>query len=165
MRKTVVSLLMALIFLVHNAAMCADAPVPPTGKTNDTIFPVEELFEEARKPGDDKFFVEFIKMLATLGLVIGLILIVAWFLKRLVNSKLEQANLTSAIKVLERRTLSPKTSIYLIEIHDKTIALAESAEGRVARLAEFPFALSATDSDDETSPSFKKLLDGNKPDQ
>lgn len=165
MKRTFVSLLMAFMFLMQHAAICAEVPAPPAGKTNDTTFPVEELFEEARKP-DDKFLMEFVNMLATLGLVIGLILIVAWFLKRLVNNKLEQANLTSAIKVLERRTLSPKTSVYLIEIHDKTIALAESAEGGVARLAEFPCPLSKgdDDADAEISPSFKKLLDGDKPD-
>jgi flagellar biogenesis protein FliO len=77
----------------------------------------------------------------------------------MVNNKLEQSNQISTIKVIERRSLSPKTSIYLIEIHEKTIALAESADG-VALLTEFPFTLSQTEGEAQEVPSaFKKILD------
>lgn len=79
---------------------------------------------------------ELLSMLATLGLVIGLILIAAWFLKRFANARLEQVNNTSAIKVTERRSLSPKTVLYLLELEGKAILIAESHNG-VTSLATF----------------------------
>ena len=76
-------------------------------------------------------------MMATLGLIIGLILLVAWFLKRFVNSRMEQMNESSQVQIIERRTLSPKAMLYIIEIDNRRIILAESMQG-VTRIADYP---------------------------
>ncbi len=84
----------------------------------------------------DRFFSEFINMLTTLGLIVALILIATWFLKKMVSSRIQQLNTTSEIKIVERRNLTPKTSLYLLDIKGKGFILAESANG-VTSLGSF----------------------------
>lgn len=100
------------------------------------VFPIEELIEE---PSQDTnlFLSEFIKMTATLVLIIALIFIFAWFLKRMVNTRIEQANSTSLIQVVERRTISQKTSVYLLNVEGKGIVMAESPSG-ITFLGNYP---------------------------
>jgi flagellar biogenesis protein FliO len=134
----------------------------PPKNLNGPVFPPEEILP---KPDEqtDKFLIELLGMLATLGFIIALILIAAWFLKRLVNTRLEQANTQSAIKIIERRTLSPKSMLYLFEVGGKTIFAAESQNG-VTRLAELDTILSKITSEEEREiPStFRNLLDKEK---
>ncbi len=84
----------------------------------------------------DRFFSEFMNMLTTLGLIVAIILLATWFLKRMVNSKIQQLNTTSLIKIVEQRTLSPKTSLYFLDIQGKGFILAESING-VTSLGSF----------------------------
>lgn len=123
------------------------------------IFPLEDVIGEPN-PDTNRFLSEFISMVATLGLIISLILIFAWFLKRMVNTRQEQANETSIIKMIERRSLSPKTAIYLLEIEGKSLIIAESPSG-VTRLSEYD-----TPEEKEAEPhkmpsAFNKILEKN----
>lgn len=126
---------------------------PPKDLTGP-VFPLEEVIGKP-SPDTDRFLTEFMNMMATLGLIISLILVFAWFLKRMLNSRQEQANTTSLIKVLERRALSPKTAIYLIEVEGKSIVVAESQNG-VTPLIHYDTL------DEETPPeipsAFNKIL-------
>jgi flagellar biogenesis protein FliO len=139
------------------------APTLPNDSTMEKeipIFPPEKLIG-APSEQTNTFIKEFIGMLTTLGLIISLMLIVAWFLKRMVNARLEQRNITSAIKITERRTLSPKTALYLLEVYDKTVLIAESQNG-VSRLAEFagePAEPAESASNEPSSTSFRQLLE------
>ena len=131
---------------------------PPTDLTGP-VFPLEDLVPP---PNEDtsRFLSEFMNMLATLGLVLCFILIAAWFLKRMLNTRMEQANVSSLIKVIERRALSPKTAIYLLEIQGKTLIISETAHG-VTRLDSYN---SPEEEEAANLPSaFNKLLD--KPSQ
>lgn len=134
----------------------------PSTNPDEPVFPMEELIKEPLKQ-NDRFFTEFLNMLATLGFIIALILIVAWFLKRLVNSRLEQANSSSSIKVLERRSLSPKSIVYLLEIEGTGILIAESVNG-ITRLSEFPVSTetSGPSGSPENTPNFSKILESKK---
>lgn len=87
--------------------------------------------------GDDRFFQEFMNMLTTLGLIVATIFVISWFLKRMVNTRIQQANTSSVIKILERRALSPKSALYLIEINSKQLLVGETPTG-VATLLELP---------------------------
>lgn len=78
--------------------------------------------------GDD-FFKKFINMLTTLGLMLALLLFIVWFLKRFLTTRVEKGNQESLIKVLEKRMLSPKTTLYFLEVKNKEIVLAESLNG------------------------------------
>ena len=88
-------------------------------------------------PQDDHFYSEIFNMLSSLGLILAGLLLLAWFAKRFTQSRLEQINTTSNIKIIERRPISNKTTIYLVEIEGTGITLAEHSHG-VTKLAEFP---------------------------
>jgi len=65
----------------------------------------------------------------------------------MLNSRIQQINTTSLIKIIERRALTPKSSIYILEIRDREIAIAESAHG-IIKLADYPVE----------KPSFESFL-------
>lgn len=134
---------------------------PPSINPEEPVFPLEDFMETPNKQ-NDRFFTEFLNMLATLGFVIGIILLAAWFLRRLLNTRLEQINTTSTIKIIERRSLSPKTALYLIEIYEKTVLIAESQNG-VTQLAEFADNKEEPATTSGTLPqSFSKILEKEK---
>lgn len=83
-----------------------------------------------------RFFWEFINMLSTLGIVLVALLVVVWVLKRFNQGKLEQLNSTSAIRILERRAISQKSVLYLVEIEGTALVFAESTNG-VTQLSQF----------------------------
>lgn len=159
MQKIVLFFFTAFILYSHISS-AQDAPPsspdfsPPKDMTGP-VFPPEELIG---KPGPetDRFLTEFISMLATLGLIISLILILAWFLKRMVNNSQMQGNETSLIKIIDRRSLSPKALVYLLEIEGKTLVVAESQTG-VTALAQYDSP--EDDAEAKTPTAFKKLLD------
>lgn len=136
--------LTSCLFVLMTLISCfayADTPSPSHTKppsTEGPVFPIEDLIEKPN-PATDHFLADLFNMLATLGLIVALILIAGWFLKRLATTRQQQANETSSIKVLERRSLSPKTAVYILEIEGTGILMAESVNG-VTRLAEFPIA-------------------------
>lgn len=84
----------------------------------------------------DHFMHEFINMMTTLGIIVAFVLIATWFLKRTFNTRIEQLNTSSVVKVVERRILNPKTTIILLEIQGKGFILAESING-VTHLGDF----------------------------
>ena len=94
----------------------------------DSPLPVE-LPVILEPESEDRFFQEFMNMLTTLGLIVAAILFISWFLKKMVNSRIQQANTTSVIKIVEQRALSPKSSVYLIEIHGKQMVIGETVNG------------------------------------
>lgn len=85
----------------------------------------------------DSFQTKFFNMLFVLGLLIGFMILASWALKRMMKSKMTQLNTASSIKVLETRYLSPRATLYLIEIHDKSFLIAESPTA-VTYLTTFP---------------------------
>ena len=88
----------------------------------------EEL-KQADEKGDSRFFDEFIQMMIYLSGIIAFMVFFMWVLKKMMSVKIEQSNRSSDIKILESRTLSQKTTLYIIEYQDKTYAIAESLNG------------------------------------
>lgn len=80
---------------------------------------------------------KFFNMLLILGVMIGFMFIASWALKRMMKTKLSSLNTSSSIKVLETRYLSPRATIYLVEVQNKTYLLAESPT-TVTYLQSFP---------------------------
>jgi flagellar biogenesis protein FliO len=149
--KSIFGWLVALSFLMQSVSIGADygdekkSPdfSPPKDMTGP-VFPMEDVIGKPN-PETGRFLTEFINMATTLGLLISLIFIIAWFLKRMLNAKQEQANSTSLIKITERRSLSPKTVIYLLDVEGTSLVIAESHNG-VTQLAQYPTPETATDS-------------------
>jgi flagellar biogenesis protein FliO len=164
MQKLLIFLLSALM-MFQGVSFSANEPPPPQHtKAPDfsppkdlsgPVFPPEDVLGEPG-PENNRFLSEFINMAATLGLLIGLILMIAWFLKRMVNTRQEQGNATSIIKIIERRSLSPKSVVFLLEVESKTLVVAESVNG-VTLLTEYN---SPEEEEEAKIPSaFNKLLE------
>lgn len=67
-----------------------------------------------------------LKMLLTFLVLIGLLLATYWILKRIVQHRMQQKGASASIQIVEKRMLSPKTMLYLIEVEHKKILIAES---------------------------------------
>lgn len=94
-------------------------------------------------------------MIVMLGLTLVAMLLVAWFLKRFLYSRLQQTNSTSGIRIEERRSLGPRSMIYLVEIEGSRFIVGETPSGLV-RLGDLPAAPAPKPS------SFSKLMDDPK---
>ncbi len=99
--------------------------------------PQKQEEQQVEKPSDDKDFFDvaeapvsykgaFMKMMLTLLGLIVLIVISVWMLRRVSHGRMKQMNLGRAMKVIERRPLSAKTVLYLVEISGKKVVIAES---------------------------------------
>lgn len=119
----------------------------------------DEAATKEENLGYGRFFSEFISMLFALGLIIGLMLVIAWALKRMLHTRMHQMNTSSAIKILERRTLNPKAALYLLDINGKGIVIAESSVG-IHQVAEVPLTgISSNSFSQEKDPAaFSKIL-------
>jgi flagellar protein FliO/FliZ len=86
----------------------------------------EAIFQSANNlpPGD--YGLAFVKMFLTLLVLIALFGVTIWFVKRLIRAKLERGAGTQMIEILEKKMISPKTMLYVVEVEGKKILLAES---------------------------------------
>lgn len=66
------------------------------------------------------------KMFLTLIVLVALLVLSYWFLRRLIHNRLQKGGSEQAIQILEKRMISPKTMLYLVKIEDKKILIAES---------------------------------------
>lgn len=115
------------------------------------------------------YFQEFIKMIGSLLLVLVLIVVTIWAIRKIMHSKNRYGSSGRFIQVIEKKQLHPKACVYLIEVLGKGIVVGESS-GCLETLAEFSENTHLMDrieknevSDHEdSSPSWKKWLAGKK---
>ncbi len=107
---------------------------------------------------------QFVNMLLTLGFVLVLIFASVWLLKKIMRSRLQTLNRSNGIKILERRPLNPKASLYLVDILGKSIVISESAAG-IHLVTEFAPDINAEELLEKlqeeqraSSPSFSAVL-------
>jgi flagellar biogenesis protein FliO len=86
--------------------------------------------------GEISYWKEFSRMMMILGFILGVVLLIAWLLRGFLNKRIKQINQTNIIKVLERRNLSQKSMIYLVEIYNKQYLIGDSSAGGVKFLAD-----------------------------
>lgn len=84
-------------------------------------------------PGD--YGAAFMQMFLTLMAVVLLLWVTVWFLRNMIQKRLQKGSGAQSIQVLERRVLSPKSMLYLVEVEGKRILVAES-QVEVRRLTE-----------------------------
>lgn len=80
--------------------------------------------------------VTFAKMMFTFLLLIVLLIGTYWVIKRLIRFKLQSGGIAPSIHVIEKKMISPKTMLYLVEVDNKKILLAES-QLEIKRLESF----------------------------
>ncbi|HSX38111.1 MAG TPA: flagellar biosynthetic protein FliO [Chlamydiales bacterium] len=66
------------------------------------------------------------KMLLTLIALVALLYASYWFLRRLIQNRLQKGVGERSIEVLEKRMISAKTMLYIVQVENKKILLAES---------------------------------------
>lgn len=85
---------------------------------------------------NSRFMAEFIKMLMILGAMVFVLLGISWWVKRWNQRSFEKVNDTNLIKVVERRQIAPRVSVYLIEVEGHTVLVGETPQG-LTRLTEY----------------------------
>ena len=68
----------------------------------------------------------FIKTIVVLVGLLVLILLTVWMFKKLSRGRLRSFNYLKSVKILEKRPLSPKSMLYLIEVGGKQVLISES---------------------------------------
>lgn len=134
-----IRIILFLLLSILSMTSLTAADTPSSEKRREAVenIPLPPELIEQEQPSDDRFYHEFVKMLLTLGFIILLIFVLIWMMKKMSNVKIEQSNLGSSIKILEKRNLSPKTTLYLLDIGDKGVAISESING-VTLISDFP---------------------------
>ena len=66
------------------------------------------------------------KIVGSLGLILAFVFFTLWMVRRLSHGRWQQGNQHRSIKILERRPLSPKTMLYLIEMNGEQVVVSES---------------------------------------
>ncbi len=97
---------------------------------------------------------QFVNMLLTLGFVLILIFASVWLLKKIMRSRLQTLNRCNGIKILERRPLNPKASLYLVDILGRGVVISESTAG-IHLVTEFPADVNVQDLIDERQEELK----------
>lgn len=143
---------------VHQTEAAVETPGVNLKDDSSPLFPASQLpIEES----SDKFTSELLNMLLTLGMLVAVIFALSWILKRMLNVKNQQENVRSTIKILEKRSLSPKAALYLVEVFGKTLVVAESPTGFNC-MATFDHTEESDDAEAKPQKSFEKILDSNK---
>jgi flagellar biogenesis protein FliO len=89
-----------------------------------------------------------VKMLLTLTALILLLFASYWFLRRLIQNRLKKGVGAQSIEILEKRMISAKTMLYLIQVENKKILMAES-HLEIKALETFPATLEQSDLSDQ----------------
>jgi len=128
------------------------------------LFADDTINEITAKEGQSyNYWSEFVNMLVTLAFVLILIFATVWLLKKIMRSRFQTMNRSNGIKILERRPLNPKASLYLIEVLGKGVVIAESQAG-IQVVTEFPETMKIEEifeqfrKEQEISPSFKETF-------
>ena len=130
MRNTILVLFLSTLSLFFASPLKGDEPkdppkieaiTPPAVQTPDiatTAIPTSPL--------DAPYEATLLKMLLTLGGLLALVFITIWGLKKLKQGRLGGFGAQKKIVILEKKPLSPKTLLYLLELDGKKILLSES---------------------------------------
>jgi flagellar protein FliO/FliZ len=134
MLKKLLSLFTLVCIFLVGAAETPPSPTPPSPvKKSEPSQPIrpemepkwgEPITEEVVAP--PSYEGAFMKMLLTLLALLVLIFLTFWLFRRMSHGRFKAMNFNRDIKILERRPLSVKSILYLIEVKGKTLLVAES---------------------------------------
>ncbi len=103
------------IYLAGKTVFTADANGDPI---------VQEIPIPDLPPGD--YGAALVKMFLTLTALVALLIFTFWFLRRVIQNRLRKGVGIQSIRILEKRMISPKSMLYLIEVEGQKVLLAES---------------------------------------
>ena len=103
-----------------------DSPTPPT-KLQQSPDDKESLQDSKGIEEQNKNFQSaIIKTFLSIVAFIALILLTIWFLRRLAHNRHTFGMKSHSMQILEKRLLSPKTTLYLMEVDGKKVVFSES---------------------------------------
>ncbi len=85
---------------------------------------IETLDENALQTPEYKH--TFMKMMLSLVALIVLSIVTVWMFRRISKARVEAINNLRSIKILEKRVLSPKSMLYLVEYENQKFIISES---------------------------------------
>lgn len=110
--------------------LLADAPKPSTpSEKKEEVPPPVKMEEEAPvsvQHATESYETAFIKTIVVLVGLLVLVILTIWMFRKISHGRFRGMNMMKSIKVLEKRPLSPKSMLYLIEVSGKQVLLAES---------------------------------------
>ncbi len=116
--------------------------------------------EELTEPHEMNYWQEFFRIMLILGIILGVALLAVRIVKKFIASRTDQINRRHPIQILERRPLSPKSMLYLIEIYGQKILISDSVNG-VNKVTECEISLherEEPEEEDSPGPSFGQIL-------
>jgi flagellar biogenesis protein FliO len=112
--------------LAANETVVAEAAAPPTTIMEEK----NEIQETAPSQDIEKQNTQFqnaiVKTLLSIAAFIFLILFTIWLLRRISQNRASFGSRSSSMQILEKRVISPKTTIYIVEIDGKKVVFSES---------------------------------------
>lgn len=103
-----------------------DIPATPSQEADHSIPSTAPPLPAETMPAPISYEAAFMKMLLCLAGILLLVFFTAWVLRRLSQGRSGFLNGQKAIKVLEKRSLSPKSVLYLIEVEGQKVLISES---------------------------------------
>jgi flagellar biogenesis protein FliO len=114
-----------ILFSLVFAPLFSETP-PPSPSITHIETPAAPEHALVSKAPESSYENALIKMILTLGGLLLLVFLTLWILRKLSNGRMGGFGTAKKIKVLEKRPLSPKTVIYLLELNGKEVFVAES---------------------------------------
>ena len=115
--------LLCLLASLHAEVVTQPPAVTPATPQTPTAVPTSPSSTPATMPSYEG---TLLKMFLTLGGLIFLALVTVWLLKRFAHGRFGGLGSQKKISILEKKHLSPKTALYLVELEGKKILLSES---------------------------------------
>ena len=109
-----------------------DTPLPSTpapAPSPSPFFSEEDAQPDKNSVQETHFGELLVRMLLILTITIVALVVISWLAKRFLYSRMQDLNRSSRIQILEKRTLSPKSMLYIVKIDEEEIALAEFPNG------------------------------------
>lgn len=115
------------LFVLSSSLLAAQTPNTPQSEepAPEPTVPSEPAQPESAQI-TSSYQSSFVKMMITLVALLVLIVLSVWMLRRISHGRFKQLNYNRTIKVLERRPLSAKSILYLIQVGEKKILVSES---------------------------------------
>jgi len=111
-----------LLFLISTSIAIAEEP-----KANCTPEVQVEQSEPSFNPLDTTDYkMKFIKTIVWIFFIVALVFLLLWLVKRFSSKRFTALNQQKYVKVIEKRAISPKTMLYVIEVGGKHLLISES---------------------------------------
>lgn len=122
-------LLIFLLLASFQACLFSNDAIPSSASSSSVKIeepgPITSPISLSEKQ-QDPYEHAFIKMILTLGGLLLLVFLTLWALRKISHGRVGNFGSQKKIKIIEKRPLSPKTVLYLLELDGKQVFISES---------------------------------------